>query len=174
MITYTTFSYNFPFSERYENWLITYDSNTGIMAGEGYKKIIADIQPDFIGLIHFLHKNNFVSGPCIFAIDRYRQFLGLQPFQHEKISTKDMAFLSETKWFCDNELHYTIKHRGYSASESLFGGSKRASDKAIKKIKNDIVVDYPNPARELINHLKAKGLVPSNVNPICDTLSKDI
>jgi hypothetical protein len=58
--------------------------------------------------------------------------------------------------------------------ENLSGGSKGAADIAIKKIKKEIVLNYPNPARELIKYLKDRNLISKNVNPVCDTLSKDI
>ena len=58
--------------------------------------------------------------------------------------------------------------------ENFYGGSKGAADIAIKKIKKEIVLEFPNPARELIKYLKEKRLIDQNVNPVCDTLSKDI
>ena len=168
VMRYTTYSYNFPFSEKYEKWLITYnDANTFFYGGDGYQKIKADIKPDLIELLSFLNQNNIISG-----IDYDRTYFGT--ISGIRYSRMDAPIIEATIYFCDNYLQYSITKKGHSFSENLLGGNMSASDIAIKKIKKEIVLNYPNPARELIKHLKEKKLISQSINPVCDTLSKEI
>ena len=143
------------------------------------KKISADIKPDPLSLIAFLGDNNLLSVQDVLDI--------FQSVNHNNIKRDTMivpllaqnkirehAIASCTFEFCEDHLHYNITKKGYSFSEHFFGGSINAADKAIKKIKEEIVLNYPNPARELIKYLKEKRLIDQNVNPVCDTLSKDL
>lgn len=167
-IRYTTYSYNFPFSEQYEKWLVTYNNdNSFFYGGDGFQRIKADIKPDIIELISFLSQNDIISG-----IQYEKDFLGrIYGF---KYSRQDSSIIEATTQFCENNLHYSITKKGHDFIENLYGGSKGAADIAIKKIKKEIVLNYPNPARELVKYLKEKKLISQNVNPVCDTLSKDI
>ena len=167
-IRYTTYSYNFPFSEKYEKWLVTYNNaNTFFYSGDGFQKIKADIKPDLNELLSFLSQNNIISG-----IQYERDFLGR--INGIKYSRQDSSIIEAVINFCENNLHYSITKKGHDFVENLYGGSKGAADIAIKKIKKEIVLNYPNPARELIKYLKDRNLISKNVNPVCDTLSKDI
>ena len=176
MISYTTYSYNFPFSERYEKWIITYDRVKCFSDGDGYKKVSADIKPDPLSLVVFLCNNNLLSQEAVFWITKTisagKDAMFMSLYHQKKIN--ELKIVSSTFDFCDNQLHYSITKKGYSFSESFWGGSTNAADKAIKKIKEEIVLNYPNPARELIKYLKEKRLIDQNVNPVCDTLSKDL
>lgn len=167
-IRYTTYSYNFPFSEKYEKWLVTYNNaNTFFYSGDGFQKIKADIKPDLNELLSFLSQNNIISG-----IQYERDFLGR--INGIKYSRQDSSIIEVVINFCENNLHYSITKKGHDFVENLYGGSKGAADIAIKKIKKEIVLNYPNPARELIKYLKERNLISQNVNPVCDTLSKDL
>lgn len=167
-IRYTTYSYNFPFSERYEKWVITYnDANTFFYSGDGFQKIRADIKPDIVELLSFLSQNNIISG-----VNYERNYLG--GISGIRYSRQDSSIIEATIQFCENNLHYSITKKGHDYLENLYGGSKGAADIAIKKIKKEVVLNYPNPARELIQFLKGRNLIGQNVNPVCDTLSKDI
>jgi len=167
-IRYTTYSYNFPFSEKYEKWLVTYNNaNTFFYSGDGFQKIKADIKPDLNELLSFLSQNNIISG-----IQYERDFLGR--INGIKYSRQDSSIIETVINFCENNLHYSITKKGHDFVENLYGGSKGAADIAIKKIKKEIVLNYPNPARELIKYLKERNLISQNVNPVCDTLSKDL
>ena len=75
-----------------------------------------------------------------------------------------------------NELDkFKEKEDNNSEKENVFIKlDEEKSEKSKKKIKEEIVLEYPNPARELIKYLKEKKLIDQNVNPVCDTLSKDI
>lgn len=167
-ISYTTYSYNFPFSEKYEKWLVTYNNaNTFFYSGDGFQKIKADIKPDINELLSFLSNNNIISG-----ISYQRDFLGrISGISYDR---KDSSIIEAVINFCENNLHYSITKKGHDFVENLYGGSKGAADIAIKKIKKEIVLNYPNPARELIKFLKERDLISQNVNPVCDTLSKDL
>lgn len=168
MISYTTYSYNFPFSEKYEKWLITYNNANGFLYnGDGFQKIKADIKPDLNELLSFLSQNNIISG-----LIYQRDFLGR--INGINYSRRDSPIIEAVINFCENNLHYSITKKGHDFMENLYGGSKGAADIAIKKIKKEIVLEYPNPARELIKYLKEKKLIDQNVNPVCDTLSKDL
>lgn len=167
-ITYTTYYRGFPFTEKYEKWLITYNNaNTFFYKGDGFQKIKADIKPDLIELLSFLSQNNIVSG-----INYERTFMGT--ISGIKYSSFYAPIIEATIYFCENCLHYSITKKGHDFIENLYGGNQGASEIAIKKIKKEIVLKYPNPARELIKYLKEKKLINQNVNPVCDTLSKDI
>ncbi len=167
-IRYTTYSYNFPFSEKYEKWLVTYNNaNTFFYSGDGFQKIKADIKPDLNELLSFLSQNNIISG-----ISYQRNFMGI--VTGINYARKDSSIIEAVINFCENNLHYSITKKGHDFLENLSGGSKGAADIAIKKIKKEIVLNYPNPARELIKYLKDRNLISNNVNPVCDTLSKDI
>lgn len=167
-IRYTTYSYNFPFSEKYEKWLVTYNNaNTFFYSGDGYQKIKADIKPDLNELLSFLSQNNIISG-----ITYQKNFMGI--VTGINYTRKDSQIIEAVINFCENNLHYSITKKGHDFIENLYGGSKGAADIAIKKIKKEIVLNYPNPARELIKYLKERNLISQNVNPVCDTLSKNL
>ena len=85
---------------------------------------------------------------------------------------KDFDIVSATFDFCAKHLHYCITKNGRSFVELFSGGS--VVDRAKNKIKEELIVNYPNPARELIKYLKEKKLIAPNINPVCDTLSKDL
>lgn len=176
MISYTTYSNNFPFSERYEKWILTYNKVKCFSDGDGNKKISADIKPDPLSLVVFLCNNNLLSQKAIFwitqSINAGKVAILTSLYQQNKI--RDFQIVSSVLDFCDNSLHYNITKKGYSFSESFWGGSTSATDKAIKKIKEELIMNYPNPARELIKYLKEKKLIDQNVTPVCDTLSKDL
>ena len=143
-IRYTTYSYNFPFSEKYEKWLVTYNNaNTFFYSGDGYQKIKADIKPDLNELLSFLSQNNIISG-----ITYQKNFMGI--VTGINYTRKDSQIIEAVINFCENNLHYSITKKGHDFIENLYGGSKGAADIAIKKIKKEIVLNYPNPARELI------------------------
>ena len=167
-IRYTTYSYNFPFSEKYEKWLVTYNNaNTFFYSGDGFQKIKADIKPDLNDLLSFLSQNNIIS-----EITYQRNYMGI--VTGINYTRKDSPIIEAVIYFCENNLHYSITKKGHDFIENLYGGSKGATDIAIKKIKKEIVLNYPNPARELIKFLKGRNLISQNVNPTCDTLSKDL
>lgn len=167
-IRYTTYSYNFPFSEKYEKWLLTYhDVSSFFYSGDGYIKVRADIKPDVMELLSFLSNNNIVG-----YIQYERTYLGV--VSGIKYSRSDASVIEATIHFCENCLQYSITKKGHDFIENLTGGSKGAADIAIKKIKKEIILKYPNPARELIKYLKERKLVSQNINPVCDTLSKDL
>lgn len=167
-IRYTTYSYNFPFSEKYEKWLVTYNNaNTFFYSGDGFQKIKADIKPDLNELLSFLSQNNIIS-----EISYQKNYMGI--VTGINYSRKDSTIIESVINFCENNLHYSITKKGHDFVENLYGGSKGAADIAIKKIKKEIVLNYPNPARELIKYLKERNLISQNVNPVCDTLSKDL
>ena len=110
--------------------------------------------------------------PIISGIQYERDFLGR--INGIKYSRQDSSIIEAVINFCENNLHYSITKKGHDFVENLYGGSKGAADIAIKKIKKEIVLNYPNPARELIKYLKERNLISQNVNPVCDTLSKDL
>jgi len=167
-IRYTTYSYSFPFSEKYEKWHITYNNaNTFFFGGDGYQRIKAEIKPDVMELLSFLSKNEIIT-----SIQYEHSYLGM--ITSIRYSRLDAPIIEETMNFCENNLQYTITKKGHDFLENLSGGSKGAADIAIKKIKKEIIVNYPNPARELIKYLKEKKLISQSINPVCDTLSKDI
>ena len=106
-ITYTTYYRGFPFTEKYEKWLITYNNaNTFFYKGDGFQKIKADIKPDLIELLSFLSQNNIVSG-----INYERTFMGT--ISGIKYSSFNAPIIEATIYFCENCLHYSITKKGH-------------------------------------------------------------
>ena len=58
----TYYNYNFPFTETYQYWDITYHKKSG---SEGLVKIVAEIKPSFSELLKFLKERRLVNSDDI-------------------------------------------------------------------------------------------------------------
>ena len=202
LIDYEIYPYNIRRSEIFENWLISFNKvdNTRMSANimpDPFSLIlflynnnllsdkIKRYMPHTVKGMNMDDFKNLLLNSLIIDIvikNRSHTAKGMNMDEIKKsvyesllmdIDTrKDIDIISATFDFCANLLHYNITKNGQSLAVLFTGES--VIDRAKNKIKEELIVNYPNPARELIKYLKEKKLIALNVNPVCDTLSKDL
>lgn len=144
----TYYTYNFPFTETYQYWDVTYHKRTG---SEGLIKIVADIKPSFGELLKFLKERRLVNNNDI-TTNMWGEYIA----QTSNGKRYGEALVS----FCCTQFNFKLSAWGYSFGDAFSGGDTSCSNKAIKKIKKQLAENYPAAlTKDFIEFLANKGLV---------------
>lgn len=144
----TYYNYNFPFTETFLYWDITYNKKTG---SEGLVKIVAEIRPSFSELLKFLMERRLVSSNDI-TINMWGAYIAQ--------TSNGQKFGEALVCFCKTKFNFQLSSWGYSFGDAFVGGDTRGTDKAINKIKKQLNENYPSLiTKDFIEYLTKEGLV---------------
>ena len=144
----TYYNYNFPFTETYQYWDITYHKKSG---SEGLVKIVAEIKPSFSELLKFLKERRLVNSDDI-ATNIWGAYIAQ--------SSNGKRFGEALASFCNTQFNFQLSAWGYSFSNAFAGGDTRCTDKAIKKIKKQLTEQHSTSlTMDCVEYLTNKGLL---------------
>ena len=143
----TSYYHYFPFTETYQYWDITYHKKSGT---DGYVKIIAETKPSFSELLKFLMERRLVNSNDIVTNMRgvYAQ------------TSNGKRFGEALASFCNTRFNLQLSAYGYSPIEAFAGGDIKCTDKAIKKIKQQLTEQYPTSlTKNFVEYLTTEGVL---------------